>query len=146
MGKQIKLWLLKTGGVVTAIAPLVTVIAINWNDYVMASNGNPLKLTMGGMIAVFLIACSTIGRLKMPGKITFYAMLLVMVILLEPVLADLKLLCFCALGGEVVNSFTFNIFTKNYQETITMEKQAKITKSVFNGEDKKKDSKYSGRV
>lgn len=146
MGRQIKLGLLKTGGVITAIAPLVTVIAINWNDYVMASNGNPLKLTMGGMIAVFLIACSTIGRLKMPGKITFYFMLLVMVILLEPVLADLKLLCACALGGEVVNSFTFNIFTKNYQETITMEKQARITKNVFNNEENKKDSKYSGRV
>ena len=145
MGKQIKLGLLKTGGVVTAIAPLVTVIAINWNDYVMASNGNPLKLTMGGMIAVFLIACSTIGRLKMPGKITFYFMLLVMVILLEPVLADLKLLCACALGGEVVNSFTFNIFSKNYQETITMEKQAKITKNIFKSEDKK-TIKTNGRV
>lgn len=145
MGKQIKLGLLKTGGVITAIAPLVTVIAINWNDYVMASNGNPLKLTMGGMIAVFLIACSTIGRLKMPGKITFYFMLLIMVILLEPVLADLKLLCACALGGEVVNSFTFNIFTKNYQETITMEKQAKITKNVFKNDDNK-TTKSNGRV
>jgi hypothetical protein len=145
MGRQIKLGLLKTGGVITAIAPLVTVIAINWNDYVMASNGNPLKLTMGGMIAVFLIACSTLGRLKMPGKTTFYFMLLVMVILLDPVLADLKLLCFCALGGEVLNAVTFNIFTKNYQETITMEKQAKITKNVFKNEDNK-TTKSNGRV
>lgn len=126
MKNQIKLGALKAGGVITAIAPLVTVIAINWNDYVIASNGNTVKLTAGGCIAVFLIIFSALGRLKMPSKLTFYVMLLVLVYLLEPILADLKLLSAMALLGEGASCVTFNLFSKKYEETLTMRKQAKI--------------------
>lgn len=146
MGKQIKLKLLQGGGLVTSLAPLITCIAINWNDYVIASGGKPWKLSIGGTIAVFLIALAVLGKLKMPGLKSFFAIILVIVFLIEPILADLKLLCACALGGQLLNGITFELFAKNYQETITMEKQAKITKNVFNSEENKKDSKYSGRV
>ena len=126
MKNQIKLILLKTGGIITSLAPLITVIAINWNDYVIASNGNTVKLTVGGCIAVFLIVFSTLGKLKMPSKFTFYFMLLVLVYLLEPILADLKLLTGMALLGESASCVTFNLFAKKYEETLTMRKQAKI--------------------
>ncbi len=145
MGKQIKLKLLQGGGLVTSLAPLITCMAINWNEYVIAAGGQTWKLSVGGTITVFFIAMAVLGKLKMPGLKTFFTILLVVVYLIEPILADLKLLCVCALGGQVLNGITFEIFTKNYQETMTMEKQAKITKKVFNSEDKKK-TESSGRV
>lgn len=124
--KTLKLKLLQGGGLITSLAPLITCIAINWNDYVVAAGGQTWKLSVGGTIAVFLIVATMLGKLKMPGLKTFFAILLVVVFLIEPILADLKLLCACALGGQILNGFTFEIFAKKYQETITMEKQADI--------------------
>lgn len=146
MKKQVNLKLLQTGGVISSLAPLITAIIINWNDYVIQSNGSAVKLTIGGSIAVFLIAFSVVGKLKMPSRLTFYTMLLVMVFLLEPVLADLKLLSACALGGELFNSCTFSALAKNYKETITMEKQADINAKAMVKAQEESKNKYSGRV
>lgn len=147
MKKQIKLKLLQGGGVITSLAPLITAIIINWNSYVMQSNGSAMKLTIGGSIAVFLIAFSVVGKLKMPNRLTFYTMLLVLVFLLEPVLADLKLLSACALGGELFNDLTFGALAKSYKETITMEKQADINaKAMVRAQEEAKKDKVSGRV
>ena len=146
MGKQIKLKLLQGGGLVTSLAPLITCIAINWNDYVIAAGGKTWKLSIGGTIAVFLISAAVLGKLKMPGLKTFFAVLLVVVFLIEPILADLKLLCACALGGQILNGFTFEVFTKKYQETMTMEKQADINAKATQKVMEDVIKKISGRV
>lgn len=144
--KTLKLKLLQGGGILTSLAPLITCIAINWNDYVLAAGGETWKLSVGGTIAVCLIGAIVIGKLKLPGLKTFFAILLLIVFLIEPILADLKLLCACALGGQVLNGFTFEIFTKKYQETITMEKQADINAKATQKVVENVISKMNGRV
>lgn len=144
--KTIKLNLLKAGGVFTSIAPLVVVIIINWNEYVMAAGGQTWKLTIGGTIAVVLIALSVLGKMKISGRKTLFTILLVVVFLLEPIIADMKLLCACALGGEILNGITFEQFAKKYQETITMEKQANINAKATEEVLEKIVNKTSGRV
>jgi len=146
MSKQIKLKLLQGGGLVTSLAPLITCIAINWNDYVVASGGQTWKLSIGGTIAVFLIAVSMLGKLKMPGLKTFFAVLLVVVFLIEPILADLKLLCACALGGQVLNGISFELLANNYKSKIDREKQADTTASAMEKVIDKAISKINGRV
>ena len=146
MSKQIKLKLLQGGGLVTSLAPLITCIAINWNDYVVASGGQTWKLSIGGTIAVFLIAVAMLGKLKMPGLKTFFAVLLVIVFLIEPILADLKLLCACALGGQVLNGISFELLANNYKSKIDREKQADTTASAMEKVIDKAISKINGRV
>lgn len=146
MGKQIKLKLLQGGGLVTSLAPLITCIAINWNDYVVAAGGQTWKLSIGGTIAVFLIAVAMLGKLKMPGLKTFFAVLLVIVFLIEPILADLKLLCACALGGQILNGISFEWLTNNYKDKISREKQADTTANAMEKVIDKALSKINGRV
>lgn len=146
MSKQIKLKLLQGGGLVTSLAPLITCIAINWNDYVVASGGQTWKLSIGGTIAVFLIAVAMLGKLKMPGLKTFFAVLLVIVFLIEPILADLKLLCACALGGQILNGISFEWLANNYKDKISREKQADTTATAMEKVIDKAISKINGRV
>ena len=129
-----------------SLAPLITCIAINWNDYVIAAGGQTWKLSIGGTIAVFLIAIAMLGKLKLPGLKTFLAILLIVVFLIEPILADLKLLCACALGGQIINGFTFELFAKKYQETMTMEKQADINAKATQKVVEDVIGKITGRV
>lgn len=144
--KTLKLKLLEGGGIVTSLLPLLVVIIINWNDYVVAAGGSSWKLTIGGVIAVGMIAATMIGKMKLPGLKTFFAILLVIIFLLEPILADLKLLCAAALGGQLINGFTFEIFAKKYKETMTMEKQADINAKATQKVIEDAINKMTGRV
>lgn len=146
MGKKIKLKLLQGGGLVTSLAPLITCIAINWNDYVVAAGGQTWKLSIGGTMAVFLIAVAMLGKLKMPGIKTFFTVLLVIVFLIEPILADLKLLLFCALGGQVLNGISFELLANNYKDKISREKQADTTANAMEKVIEKAINKINGRV
>ena len=47
--KTLKLKLLEGGGIVTSLLPLLVVIIINWNEYVVAAGGSSWKLTIGGV-------------------------------------------------------------------------------------------------
>lgn len=144
--KTLKLKLLEGGGIVTSLLPLLVVIIINWNDYVVAAGGSSWKLTIGGVMAVGMIAATMIGKMKLPGLKTFFAILLVIIFLLEPILADLKLLCAAALGGQLINGFTFEIFAKKYKETMTMEKQADINAKATQKVLEDAMNKMTGRV
>lgn len=144
--KTLKLKLLEGGGIVTSLLPLLVVIIINWNDYVVAAGGSSWKLTIGGVMAVGMIAATMIGKMKLPGLKTFFAILLVIIFLLEPILADLKLLCAAALGGQLINGFTFEIFAKKYKETMTMEKQADINAKATQKVIEDAINKMTGRV
>ena len=144
--KTLKLKLLEGGGIVTSLLPLLVVIIINWNDYVVAAGGSSWKLTIGGVMAVGMIAATMIGKMKLPGLKTFFAILLVIIFLLEPILADLKLLCAAALGGQLINGFTFEIFAKKYKETMTMEKQADINAKATQKVLEDAINKMTGRV
>jgi hypothetical protein len=144
--KTLKLKLLEGGGIVTSLLPLLVVIIINWNEYVVAAGGSSWKLTIGGVMAVGMIAATMIGKMKLPGLKTFFAILLVIIFLLEPILADLKLLCAAALGGQLINGFTFEIFAKKYKETMTMEKQADINAKATQKVLEDAINKMTGRV
>ena len=144
--KTLKLKLLEGGGIVTSLLPLLVVIIINWNEYVVAAGGSSWKLTIGGVMAVGMIAATMIGKMKLPGLKTFFAILLVIIFLLEPILADLKLLCAAALGGQLINGFTFEIFAKKYKETTTMEKQADINAKATQKVLEDAINKMTGRV
>lgn len=144
--KTLKLKLLEGGGILTSLAPLLVIIAINWNDYVVAAGGQSWKLSVGGVMAVGIIAALTIGKMKLPGLKTFFAILLVIIFLLEPILADLKLLCAAALGGQIINGFTFELFAKKYKETTTMEKQADINAKATQKVIEETINKINGRA
>lgn len=142
MTTKTKLNLLKTGGVISSLAPLGITIGISIPEYIQKNNGSVLSLTIGGIIAIILIAISVLGRLKLPGRIWFFALLFLMVCLLEPVLADLKLLSGMALAGEGINTAIFNPQVKKLTEQNSMEKQAKIIDKYF----KNNSTTKSGRV
>ena len=144
--KTLKLKLLEGGGILTSFLPVIIAVIINWNDYVIAAGGQSWKLSAGGIIAVCVIGGIMIGKMKLPGLKTFFAILLLIIFLLEPILADLKLLCFLALCGQLVNGFTFELAAKKYKETMTMEKQADINAKATQKVVEDAINKITGRV
>ncbi|MBO5981359.1 MAG: hypothetical protein J6Q24_02815 [Clostridia bacterium] len=86
-----------------------------------------VKLAIGGIIAVVLLFIKVVGKLKLPGRISFFAILFIMSYLLESVLNDLALLSGMALLGEVADTLLFSAAIKSTKERLIIEKTAGAT-------------------
>ncbi len=146
MKQTIKLKLLQLGSLITSLAPLGVAVGINWNSYVTAGSSSPLKLTIGGVLAAAMIALTAVGKLKIKGKYWGLGIALVLVYLLEPILADMKMLLLCVLGGDVLNTITFSNWVNKYKEKIEINKQADATAKATEDIIKEVVSELKGKV
>ena len=140
-----KLRILTILSFVTSILPVVLVVGINWNTYV-ETTGDAVKLTCGGIIAVFLVLLKVMDKLKVPNKFVLLGSVFVMSYLLQSILQDLTLLSGMALLGEVLDCFLFQTPIKRLREAIMIEKTADATSSKIESIiDKKLNSLNNGR-
>ena len=109
-----------------SIIPLGLVVWIHRHEYV-ATVGQAVKLSIGGIIVAILLLLKIIGKLKMPRRVTAFAMIFILSWLLAVVLQDLMLLSGAALFGEVVDEIFFRRSIKRLDERIHMEKSADVT-------------------
>lgn len=109
-----------------SIIPLGLVVWIHRDEYI-ATVGQAVKLSIGGIIVAILLVLKIIGKLKMPRRVTAFAMIFILSWLLAVVLQDLMLLSGAALIGEVVDEIFFRRSIKRLDERIHMEKSADVT-------------------
>ena len=109
-----------------SIIPLGLVVWMHRDEYI-ATVGQAVKLSIGGIIVAILLLLKIIGKLKMPRRVTAFAMIFILSWLLAVVLQDLMLLSGAALIGEVVDEIFFRRSIKRRDERIHMEKSADVT-------------------
>lgn len=109
-----------------SIIPLGLVVWMHRDEYI-ATVGQAVKLSIGGIIVAILLLLKIIGKLKMPRRVTAFAMIFILSWLLAVVLQDLMLLSGAALIGEVVDEIFFRRSIKRLDERIHMEKSADVT-------------------
>ena len=100
---------------------------MNFSKYVGRSVGGVWTLSLGGILAIGIVAIAQLGKLKLPSRVWFFAILLALATLLEPLLIDLKVLTFAALIGEILYTFIFTPIIKRIKRKIDMEEQATET-------------------
>ena len=109
-----------------SIIPLGLVVWMHRDEYI-ATVGQAVKLSIGGIIVASLLLLKIIVKLKMPRRVTAFAMIFILSWLIAVVLQDLMLLSGAALIGEVVDEIFFRRSIKRLDERIHMEKSADVT-------------------
>ena len=124
--KRRLLWL-RCGSFLTSVLPLCIAVAMNAGEWFSTSPAAGIKMAVGAVIGIFLIALKVLGRLKIPSGIVGYGLVFAMCYLLGPVLDDLLLLSGMALVGEIGDAILFRGAIKRTKENITIGKTADTT-------------------
>jgi hypothetical protein len=136
------IWL-KLSAFLLSIAPILLIVAFNWNDYTITVV-ETIKLSIGGIIAIMFLFLKCIGRLRMPERRVFtYFVVFVMVFLLESILNDLLLFSAGALLGELL-ALPVEYKAKKMEQEITIDKTADATAKKI--ENIVKNTTSNGRV
>lgn len=140
-----KLVILTLLSFIVSVLPLACVIGFNWNVYVQTTS-DAVKLTCGGVIALFLIFMRVIGKLRIPNKFVLLGSVFLMSYLLQAIIQDLTILSGMALLGEVLDCLLFQTPIKKLREAILIEKTADATSSKIESIiDKKLNALNNGR-
>lgn len=118
--------LLCIGSFLCSVGPLVGIFI--WRREVYFQTVTEVaKLSIGAMIGVVLLIMKIVGKLKMPRRVVFYAVVFVMSILFEAVLMDLTLLSGAALCGEAIDYIFFQRAIAAAKEQRVVDKTAQAT-------------------
>lgn len=118
-----------------SILPLGAYFIINHDKYVGAGG---IKLLFGGIIIAFIMVLKTLKKLKMPSGVWFFGILFLLAYLMESVLADLKMLTFLALVGEIFDA-TVQLFIERAKRQLYEGRARDIVKDAL-------EDRLSGRV
>ena len=123
---RVRLIFLYIGSFIVSIAPLLTVLILNWDKYAKTPS-DTVKLCLGGIICLIFIFMKVVGKLHMPSRIVFFGIVFIMAYLLQALLYDLILLSGMALIGEVIDVICFQHLIKVTKENILVGKTASET-------------------
>lgn len=118
--------LLYIGSFLTSILPLFIYFFANKEKYV-SSVPEAIKLSVGGILLMFFVALKVMGKLKMPSRLVFFGIVLIMSYLFATILEDLLIISLIAFLSEVVDYFIFQWAIKWMKENRIAEKNAKFT-------------------
>ncbi|MBQ4585113.1 MAG: hypothetical protein IJA82_02765 [Clostridia bacterium] len=126
--KKLKLPLLYLLSFVCSVGPVLIFFFINLERYTKTVP-QTVKLSAGGIIVLIIAFLKVIGKLKLPSRMTVFAIVFLLTYLLESVISDIMILSFLALVGEVLDAIV-SIFIKREKQKNTEEKTAQITADV----------------
>ncbi len=141
MKRRIKLWILRIVSFLVSIAPITIVVCLNLDKYVKEPS-DTVKLCLGAILAIVFVALKVLGKLRMPRRVIFFAMVFAIAFLFESLLVDLKLLSGMALLGEAIDYVFFQTAIKRAEENIVVGKTADATTKQV----EEVLQKYIGRV
>lgn len=100
--KKGNLGLLYTLSFLVSIGPLAAVFAVNFHEYV-GTVRDAVKLGFGAIVIAILMLLKALDKLKMPRRVVFEAICLILVLLFEALLMDLALIIAASLLGEALD-------------------------------------------
>lgn len=104
--KRCPIFLLCVLSFLVSIGPLGAVFAVNFGEYVRTVD-DVVKLGFGALVAVFFMLLKVLGKLKMPRRVVFEALVVLCAWLFSSLLEDLLLLSSMVLVGEVADYLAF---------------------------------------
>jgi len=117
-------------GLSFTVAPILTIIAVNWEKYTTVVPGQvipeTIKLTAGAVVGVTLALLASIGKLKLSGGWIFLGIMFALTWALQAIIADLVLFLGVAFAGSTVDYIFIKGAVANLKETKVMTKQADI--------------------
>jgi hypothetical protein len=117
-------------GLSFTVAPILTIIAVNWEKYTTVIPGQvipeTIKLTAGAIVGVTLAILASIGKLKLSGGWIFLGIMFALTWALQAIIADLVLFLGVAFAGSTVDYIFIKGAVANLKETKVMTKQADI--------------------
>jgi len=117
-------------GLSFTVAPILTIIAVNWEKYTTVVPGQvipeTIKLTAGAVVGVTLAILASIGKLKLSGGWIFLGIMFALTWALQAIIADLVLFLGVAFAGSTVDYIFIKGAVANLKETKVMTKQADI--------------------
>lgn len=140
---KLKLIFLQIGSFIVSAAPLLIYIIINWDNYVKTP-GDTIKISVGLVIAAFLLLLKVIGKLKMPKRIITYAVLCGLSYFLYPLIQDIVWLSALCLVGEALDLLIFQRPIRIIKEKILIEKTADATSDKVEAKVKSLFDEYMG--
>ena len=129
MKGKIKLLLLYIFSFLSCTVPLIAVFAMRSDRYIHSAQ-DVIRLSVGGGLCAFFLILKVVGKLRMPRRIVVYAFVLILVYLMEPVIADLKILCLAALVGELLDYIIFQPWIRREREKQLIDKTATASASA----------------
>ena len=127
--KRLKLPILCFLSFASSCLPVLIYFFLNLDKYVKTTP-QAVKITFGFVILMVILVIKALGKLKMPGRIVAFSILLDLSYLLESLLNDLVVFLFLALLGEVLD-LIFQSFIAREREKRDNEKlSAQIERSV----------------
>lgn len=129
---KITLW--QMIGVLVTFTPILCEILIH-KDVYFATKSAGWSFTIGGIVAVILVAMAMLGRLSkfMGSEIRVMGTVFVLSMLLEPILLNFKLLSFLLLCGMIVNGVFVKPKIRQLVKRRDNEDTAKVLKEALNG-------------
>ena len=106
--------------------PLALLFLSRIDRYVAVPAGG-VRLALGGGLTVVFLALKVLGKLRMPSRLTAFAVSLLMCYLLEAVLSDLSLILWAALIGEVIDAWILSPWVKRTRDRLARARQASDT-------------------
>ena len=117
-------------GLSFTVAPILTIIALNWEKYTTVVPGQvipeTIKLTAGAVVGVTLALLASIGKLKLSGGWIFLGIMFVLAWALQAIITDLVLFLGVAFAGSTADYIFIKGAVANLKETKVMTKQADI--------------------
>ena len=118
-------------GLSFTVAPILTIIAVNWEKYTTVIPGQvipeTIKLTAGAVVGVTLALLASIGKLKLSGGWIFLGIMFALTWALQANHSpDLVLFLGVAFAGSTVDYIFIKGAVANLKETKVMTKQADI--------------------
>ena len=122
-----RLVLLQICSFITSIAPLSVVVIMNAREWFNTSPAAGVKIAIGAMIGLAMMALKAVGKLPVPKGVVGYGLVFALCYLLKPLLDDMILLSGMALLGEILDAIIFRGAIKRTRENITISKTADTT-------------------
>lgn len=141
--KKTKLILFYILSFILTLAPVVIYVCCNIDCYIKTTSDG-FKIGIGLLIVVILCLLKVIGKLRMPRRVVFYAMLCIMSYFLYPLIQDVVVLSALCLVGEILDLVICANKIKKLKEEILIDKTATATTSSVKQEVKAMFEEYMG--
>lgn len=134
MKTKSKLWMFQVLGILVTFAPILVEVLVHRDTY-FATKEAGMSLTIGGAVALLMIAMAMVGKLSkyLGSSIRVVGAVFVLSLLLEPILLNFKLLSFLLLCGMCVDGVFFKPQVKRLTKQVADEGTAKVLKEALNG-------------
>jgi hypothetical protein len=140
--KRVPLFCLRVMSFFASIAPLGAVFVVKYDEYV-GTVSEAVKLGFGAIAIVVFMVMKVLGKLKMPPRVVFYAMVLGFSYVFASLLEDLTLLSFMALAGEALDLFLFQPLIKR---RVSERERSKVADATAERVEELFDKYIGGRV